>query len=154
MPNKREVMHRVFLILLFLFQASGFPQTNHDARFYRQQAVKAYQEKNYEECLDNLQKAAALIPDHPTILYNIAAVDALLGRKEDALNSLKNLVQMGLYYRASQDADFNSLKETESFKTILRQLDENRMPKVKSSPAYTINEKGLIAEGLAYDSVS
>lgn len=147
-------MLRVFLILLLLFQASGFSQTNHDARYYRQLAVKAYQEKNYEDCLDNLQKAVALIPDHPTLLYNIAAVNALLGRKEEALNSLKTIAQMGLYYRAAQDDDFNSVKESESFKTILHQLNDNRTPKVKSSPAYTLNEKGLIAEGLAYDAVS
>jgi hypothetical protein len=149
-------MTRIFLtlFLLLLFQSEAYLQTTPDARYYRQQAVQAYQAKDYEECLENLQKAVALIPDHPTILYNIAAVSALLGRKDESLNALKTVAQMGLYYRAAQNEDFNSIKESEDFKTVLRQLDENRTPKVKSSPAYTLNEKGLIAEGLAYDSVS
>ncbi len=147
-------MLRVLLILVILFQPLALPQTTADARYYRQLAMKAYQAKNYEECAANLQKAAALIPDHPTILYNLAAVNALLGRKEESLSTLKTVAQMGLIYPANKDEDFNSIKDSEPFKAIVEHFNRNRRPIVKSSPAYTLNEKGLIAEGLAYDTVS
>ena len=144
----------ILLILLLSLPFTSLAQTNPDAQYYRQQAIKAYQAKNYEECVDNLRKAAELIPDHPTILYNLAAVNALLGRNEEALRALKTVAQMGLYYRVEQNNDFQLLKDNASFKAILKQLDENRTPVVHSSQAYTQNEKGLIAEGLAFDSAS
>src|SRR5262249_38881874 len=147
-------MLRVLVILSLTLQPFSLAQNNQDARYYRQQAVKAYQAKNYEECVEYLRKAIDLIPDHPTILYNLAAVCALLGRNEEALKALQTVARMGLYYRAEQDKDFQALREDASFKAILKQLDENRTPIVHSSQAFTLDEKGLIAEGLAFDSAS
>jgi hypothetical protein len=80
-------------------------------------------------------------------------VYALAGRKNDALSSLAKVAEMGLVMPAEKDGDLDSIKDTPEFKLILKQFEASRAPIIKSSTAFTIHEKGLITEGLAYDPV-
>jgi hypothetical protein len=123
------------------------------ARYYRQQAAAAYKAKDYAAAIENFKKAAEIIPDHPTLFYNLACVYALAGRKNDALSSLAKVAEMGLVMPAEKDGDLDSIKDTPEFKLILKQFEASRAPIIKSSTAFTIHEKGLITEGLAYDPV-
>ena len=124
------------------------------ARYYRQQAAAAYKAKNYPLALDNLKKALDLIPDHPTLFYNIAALSALQGNKDAAIASLSKIAAMGLALHPEKDADFDSIKESEEFKGVLKKFESNKAPIIKTTTAFTIHERGLITEGLAYDSVT
>jgi tetratricopeptide (TPR) repeat protein len=121
------------------------------ARYYRQQAAAAYKAKDYASAIDNLNKALDLIPDHPTLFYNIAAISTLQGKKSEAISSLSKIADMGLALRPEKDSDFDSIKDSSEFKAILKRFEDNRGPIVNSSTAFTIHEKGLITEGLAYD---
>jgi hypothetical protein len=123
------------------------------ARYYRQQAAAAYKSKDYTTALANLNKALELIPDHPTLFYNIAAISTLQGKTTEALASLSKIADMGIALRPEKDADFDAIKETPEFKAILKRFEQNRTPVVKSTTAFTIHEKGLITEGIAYDPV-
>lgn len=123
------------------------------ARYYRQKAAAAYKEKNYPAAIDNLKKALELIPDHPTLVYNIAAMSALEGKKLDAIAGLSRVASMGLALHPEKDADFDSIKDSAEFKTVLRKFESNKTPIINSSTAFTIHEKGLITEGLAYDPI-
>jgi len=123
------------------------------ARYYRQQAAAAYRAKDYASAINNLNRALDLIPDHPTLFYNIAAISALQGKKTEAIASLSKIANMGLALRPEKDPDFDSIKDSTEFKAILKRFEDNRAPIVKSSTAFTIPEKGLITEGLAYDPV-
>jgi len=121
------------------------------ARAHLQQAAAAYRAKDYPAYLDNLKRALALRPDHPTIIYNLAGANALAGNKQEALSLLARLASMGVVYPAEKDEDFNSIKETEEFKAVLRRLEANRSHVGRSAVAFTLAEKGLITEGIAYD---
>lgn len=123
------------------------------ARYYRQQAAVAYKAKDYAAAIENFKKAVEIIPDHPTLHYNLACVYALTGRKGEALSSLAKIAEMGLVMPAEKDTDLNSIKDTAEFKSILKRFETSRTPLIKSSTAFTINEKGLITEGLAFDPV-
>lgn len=123
------------------------------ARYYRQQAAAAYRAKDYASAINNLTKAIELIPDHPTLFYNVAAISTLQGKKPEAIASLSKIADMGLALRPEKDPDFDSIKDSTEFKAILKRFEDNRAPIVKSSTAFTIPEKGLITEGLAYDPV-
>ena len=123
------------------------------ARYYRQQAAAAYKAKDYVTAIDHLKKALELIPDHPTLFYNIAAISALQGKKNEAIASLSRVAEMGLALRPEKDPDFDSIKDSSEFNAILKRFEDNRAPIVRSSTAFTIHEKGLITEGLAYDPV-
>src|SRR5262249_39973742 len=54
--------------LVYVGIAGDEPKT---ARYYRQQAIAAYKAKDYALAAENFNKALALIPDHPTLLYNL-----------------------------------------------------------------------------------
>src|SRR5262249_37390831 len=125
------------LILVFplkpnvlLSASDDLPRT---ARYYRQQAAAAYKSKEYDTALTNLNKALELIPDHPTLFYNIAAISCLQGKTAEALAALSKIADMGIALRPEKDADFDSIKETPEFKAILKRFDQNRSPVVKST---------------------
>jgi len=123
------------------------------ASYYRQQAATALKSKDYATALTNLNKALELIPDHPTLFYNIAAISSLQGKTAEAVASLSKIAEMGIALRPEKDPNFDPIKESPEFKAILKRFDQNRTPVVKSTTAFSIHEKGLITEGLAYDPV-
>lgn len=139
--------------LIVQHRAAANEDSPKTARYYRQQAAAAYKAKDYALAIDNLKKALDLIPDHPTLFYNIAAISALQGKKSDAIAWLLKVAAMGLALHPEKDADFDSIKDSEEFKDVLRKFESNKAPVINSTTAFTIHEKGLITEGLAYDPV-
>ena len=122
-----------------------------DARYYQQQAVKAYKEKNYAGYLENMKQAVRLRPDQPTYLYNLAGAYALAGNKAEALATLRRVAEMSLIYPAERDTDFDAVKDTPEFQEILKRFAANKSPVGQSSTAFTIQQRGLVIEGVAYD---
>jgi tetratricopeptide (TPR) repeat protein len=139
--------------LMVQHQAAANDDLHKNARYYRQQAAAAYKVKDYALAIDNLKKALELIPDHPTLFYNIAAISALQGKKTEAIASLSKIAEMGLALHPERDGDFDSIKDSEEFKGVLGKFESNKAPIINSTTAFTIHEKGLITEGLAYDPV-
>lgn len=125
-----------------------------NTRQLEQAAMAAYAKQNYAEFLRNMQAAFTLTPNHPRIIYNLASAYALNHQAEDALKLLHRLVAMRLYYPVERDEDFASLKESSEFQQIALQLNDNNAPFGFAEIFLTINKKGLIAEGLAYDNLS
>lgn len=123
----------------------------HDARYYETLAVKAYQAKDYARFLENMKQAAALRPDHPRIVYNLSAAYALNGRKAEAIDWLARLARMGLAYDAGKDDDFVSIRDSREFANVLALFRNNRSPVGVASQAFTVQEKGLVPESVAYD---
>lgn len=126
-------------------------ERQHDARYYETLAVRAYQAKDYAAFLENMKQAAALRPDHPRIVYNLSAAYALNGRKEESIDWLGRLARMGLAYAADKDEDFASLRDSREFANVLALLQKNSSPVGDSVPAFTVHEKGLVPESVAYD---
>ncbi len=125
-----------------------------DSRYYTQQAMQAYRLKDYAKYLENMKQAQSLRPDHPTIMYNLAGAYALNGKSQDAIEWLGRVASMGLIYPAVEDEDFASIKGVEAFQLSLKNFDANKAPVTHSSLAFTLEELGLVTEGLAYDPAS
>jgi hypothetical protein len=121
------------------------------ARAYVQQATAAYRAKDFAAYLENLKRALALRPDHPTIIYNLAGAHALAGNQKEALALLARVARMGLVYPAARDDDFNAIKETAEFKDIVARFEANKSHVGQSAVAFTLAERGLVTEGIAYD---
>jgi hypothetical protein len=149
--RRRWPLAFVLIIALFAQTLLRGQETQRDVRYYSQQAVKAYQEKNYKAYLENMRMAVSLRPGNPTLLYNLAGAYALVGNSREALAGLRRVAEMGLIYKPEADDDFNSIRETEEFKKILLRFAANQAPVGRSSLAFTVHEKGLITEGVAYD---
>lgn len=80
-----------------------------------------YQQKEYSKAIEAYEKAVDIKHDKVESIYNTACSQALLGEKEKALESLKNAVDLKPEYaeKASKDADFSSLFDSEEFKKIV-----------------------------------
>lgn len=122
-----------------------------DGRFFESQARKAYEAKDYPSFLDNMKHAVELRPNHPRLMYNLAIAFALNGNKSEAISWLRRTAEMGLVLPAKDDHDFDSLKSMAEFQSVLQKFEENQTPKISSLQAFTVHEKGLVPESVAYD---
>lgn len=122
-----------------------------ESRRFAQEAAAAYKEKDYAAYLTKMKRASELRPDHPTLLYNLAGAHAVTGEKREALAALRRVAAMGMAYEAEKDTDFDSIKDSAEFKSILERFAANRLHVGNSAPAFTLREKGLVTESVAYD---
>ncbi len=122
-----------------------------DARRFEALAIEAYKAKNYAGFLENMRQAAALRPNHPRLMYNLSAAYALNDRPGEALEGLGRLARMGLVFAAERDEDFASLKNSREFADVLALFRKNGSPVGGASTAFTVREKGLVPESVAYD---
>lgn len=141
------------LLIYFLFPTGSFAQADvvKDARYYNQEAIKAYRLKDFAAYLENMIQANRLRPDQPTYMYNLAGAYALNGNKKEAIAWLSIVAEMGLIYPAVEDDDFDSIKEVKEFKAVLKVFERNKAPISHSSEGFSLEEMGLVTEGLAYD---
>jgi tetratricopeptide (TPR) repeat protein len=150
----RIKLFRTALAAVVLLSACLVPAQEgqrHDARHYETLAGKAYQSKDYAAFLENMKRAAELRPDHPRIVYNLSAAYALNGRKAEAVDWLGRLARMGLAYPAEKDDDFASLRDSREFAQVLALLRKNGSPVGDAAHAFTVHERGLVPESVAYD---
>lgn len=136
-----------------LFPNNSLGQNTGDVQVYIQKARTAYREKNFAAMIENLKLALRLRPNYGRYIYNIAAAYALSGNKDEAIDWLNRLADMGLVYQPAASADFASLKDTDAFKAIVKRFEENTTHVGNSTPAFIIHEKGLVPEGIAFDPV-
>jgi len=150
--NSRQIVSGVFIFLL-LTTCFGQDQSR-DGRYFEGLARKAYQEKNYPSFLENMKRANELRPNHPRLMYSLAVAYALNGDKVEALAWLNKGAKMGLVFPVEDNHDLDTLKESPEFTALLKQLEQNKTPRVVSLTAFTVPEKGFIPESVAYDPVS
>jgi hypothetical protein len=124
-----------------------------DGRYYEAQALKAYRAKDYPSFLENTERAAALRPNHSRLMYFLAVAHALNGNRADALAWLDRVARMGLVVPAASEEGFDSIKDSGEFKAVLEKFRLNGLPLVRSAPAFTVHEKGVVPESVAYDPV-
>ena len=145
----------IFLWILFLSSfATGFLMAQaqkQDPFYYYSQAMQAYQAKNYQLFLENLNKFITPDTRHPHFIYMMASAHALLGDNKNSLQWLTKLSDMGLSYPVATLNDFAKIKNSDEFKTALQVFGKNSRPVRTSTVAYTIPEKDLIPEGITYD---
>lgn len=67
------------------------------------------------------KRALAMDPDDPMLLYNVACTYSLLHMTDEALDCLESAVDKGYGHKEwmEHDSDFDSIKDTPRFKTIL-----------------------------------
>src|SRR5258705_91885 len=114
----------LLVIQLVCFAQGG--EQEKDGRFYEAQARRDYSAKNYTSFLENISKAAELRPNHPRLMYNLAAAYALNGKSEAALTELSILSEMGLVMPAARENNFASLRESSRFKEIVAAFEGNK----------------------------
>jgi hypothetical protein len=127
-------------------------EENQDAGAFFKQALKAHEQKDYTGFVENMEAALKLRPNHQIYIYDLAAGYALVGKKEQAVALLSRAAAMGFVFpEIEKDADFAALRSDSGFDAVLKKFADNRKPLGNSETAFTVHEKGLVPEGLAYD---
>jgi tetratricopeptide (TPR) repeat protein len=81
------------------------------------EALPSYRAGDYEAAAAVLERALALHPDNPNVLYNLACCEALAGRAEDALGHLASSAEHDprVVEWAARDPDLDSIRDDERF---------------------------------------
>jgi hypothetical protein len=101
--------------------------------------------------VDEARRAADARPKHPRLQFELAAALASSGAHDDALARLERIALWGFIYRPDQRKEFEALKTLPRFQSVMARFVENAAPIGKPELAFTLEQKALIAEGLAFD---
>jgi WD40 repeat protein len=152
---KKSIKHIIILtIFLLIFTTISIGQTAVEmkqSQQFEQNAIANYKEKNYSEFLRNMLGANKFRSNHPRLIYNLAIAFNLNDDKVSALKNLQNLAKMGLYFPIQKDEDFKTLFDSAEFREIQKNLNQNISPVNKSQKAFSLEQKDLITEGIAYN---
>lgn len=113
-------------------------------------SIKAYESKNYSEFLQLTKQLDSIRPMHPTFTYNLAIAYALLQQTDNAVLQLKKAILMNAKTAFEDDADFQSIKETEAFKSLSVFKQKQLDIVATSKKVITLSEKALHPESVLY----
>jgi sugar lactone lactonase YvrE len=120
-------------------------------RTLNRDARTAIQAGDYGKVRGLLLELGPLLPGNVRIAYNLAVAEAKLGNSATAVAALRRLARMGLVSDLAADNDFSALRESDGFRAVLKQMDENRKSVTHSSEAFGLAEADLIPEDIAFD---
>jgi quercetin dioxygenase-like cupin family protein len=89
-------------------------------------AMQPYNDGDYEAALIGFTEGHELFPADPTLLYNMGCMEALLGRRDDAIAHLRAAVELGAQPDLLTDDDLASLRDDSEFVAIAREADARR----------------------------
>jgi hypothetical protein len=136
-------------LLLGLLAATA---SREDIRAHRERALAAHRQGDFDTFLAESKLVASLAPRSLRALYSLSRAHALLGREEEAVRILERFVRMGVTFDIAADPDFARIKASAGFRDVAARMAAIDRETVGSSPvAFTIPEKDLLTEGVAYD---
>jgi mannose-6-phosphate isomerase-like protein (cupin superfamily) len=80
-----------------------------------------YRAGEYDEAADRGREILEMHPEYSGVAYNLACVESLAGRKEDALDHLRMAIERSGRFRdlAVEDSDFDPIREEPAFKELV-----------------------------------
>jgi len=145
---------KIVVVLGVILLGLGLPaQESALARYlgYQKEAVAAERRGEYEPALKNYLKMLSMIPHKPEANYSAARVQALMGNSAAALKLLEKALSLGIILPGGLDKSFDSLKAVPGYQKIQALIEELKKPVGPNRVAFTIPEKDLLPEGIAYD---
>jgi sugar lactone lactonase YvrE len=147
-----SLLHRLVVLAALSPTAAGAqsdPVLESRAEF--RAATAAYEARDWTGYLAHARRAQALRPEHGGVTLVLASALALSGDASGALAALDRFVSRGYSADLQADSDFASLRTMPEWTALAARLEANARPVVRSRVAFTIDERGLLAEGVAYD---
>ena len=118
---------------------------------YQKEAVEAERRGEYEPALKNYLKMLEMIPDKPEANYSAARIQAVMGNTREALGFLEKALALGYTLPGGLDKSLDALKTKAEFQKIQAMIEALKRPIGPNRVAFTIPEKDLLPEGIAYD---
>lgn len=145
---------RIILFVMFIFVSEiVFAQSLQE--FFQskyREGMKAYESKDYPAFVRAMQSADSVRPNTYSILYNLAAGQALSGKTDAALRSLTNAVWINSSKQFLTDSDFVSIWNAPGMKNVLSLVDSLEKPLSMTGSGFTLEDNTFHPEGIAYDS--
>ncbi|HEV8118222.1 MAG TPA: hypothetical protein VGQ32_06830, partial [Thermoanaerobaculia bacterium] len=113
------------------------------------EARQAYDRGEKALFLSLYEELARRRPGDVAVLYNLACGQSINGRGDAAVRTLENLLAHRVASNLDGDTDFESIRQTEGYRRVAARMNELRQERISSGAerAFTIPEKGLVAEG-------
>lgn len=100
--------------------------------------------------LTKAAEAAALRPDVPQLLFDLAAAQAASEQTAEAIATLQQLAALGVTADPKDEPAFAPLLELPDFKAVLKQLDANARATGRGETAFAVREMTGLLEGIAW----
>jgi tetratricopeptide (TPR) repeat protein len=80
-----------------------------------------YQAGQYAEAADRGREIVAASPGYPNVYYNLACCESLAGRKDDAIEHLREAIRLSERFKdyAATDSDFDAIREEPGFTELV-----------------------------------
>lgn len=117
------------------------------------QGYRLYDEQQFDRAREAFEEAIALRPNHPGLVYALAAANAALGRSTESLRWLSLYAAMGLYADLGKEAAFSNLRDVGGFPEIKKTIMHNNDPVGTSRLYRMVADRGTLPETIAYDPV-
>jgi len=121
------------------------------AQDYLRAATQAYRDGDMAGFTAALETATALNPFSLYTRYNLACAYARTGRDTEALEILQDLVAARVDFGMTTDEDLESLHDNPEFSRLTATLERDLQAISVSEHRLTLEQLGLIPEGIAYD---
>jgi hypothetical protein len=106
-----------------IISLEGTPGKAYDARGWELWAPLAplYQAGEYAEVADRLAALVAVTRQYPMLFFNLACCESRLGRTSDALDHLRQAVEMSEEFRdsAKNDSDLDAIRKEPAFRQLI-----------------------------------
>ena len=144
-----------FLILLGFQALDQAPAAKSNAAIVKE-AREAHNRGEKGTFLTLYEELARRRPGEIFTLYNLACGQALNGQTDAALATLERILALRVSSNLDLEKDFESIRQTEGYRSVLDRMNAFRKERISSGAAraFTIPEKGFVAEGVAYDPVT
>src|SRR5262249_18857271 len=102
--------------------------------------------------LAHCRAAVAAAPGHPTARYDLACAHAMAGHADEAVAELDRLAAESILFDVDHDTDFDRIRQTPAFVAFRERASAVRARRVeRSRVAFSLAERDLLTEGIAYD---
>ncbi len=106
--------------------------------------------KDFPTYLSKMEAAAALRPDYPRILVNLAAAQAANDRPDDAIATLNRLAALGANSPVEKSDEFASLRDRKDFQDVAARIAANMQSQGEGDVVFTLPEMTGLLEGVAW----
>ncbi|MTI86595.1 MAG: heme biosynthesis protein HemY [Balneolaceae bacterium] len=137
-----------FLFIVILSPILCNAQT--DFRQAYAEGLKALEEGDYPAFLKHLILSDSLRPNHPVILYRLAAAHALNQQPEKSLDVLGYRADFYALDDFSEDSIFTPLTSRQRYRDLLASIEQANTPQQQSKLVFKFDRTGFHPEGMVY----
>ncbi len=114
-------------------------------------AKAAHDAGNFQAYRSGIQRLFQLLSGNSDTVFAMAKAEARLGHAAAALDWLGDFAAMGLVRDAAAEPDLASLRHLDGFAAVRARIEANRRPVSRSVRAFTLPDRELLTEDIAYD---